>query len=434
MKSIFALLLAMVWTHLAQAALSVTTASVQPQVVMTNGTIHLSTTITTSAALSNVNIDLEIRDAANTPKNIQKTYTNVSLRAGESKVFTMNYLIPANMKGQDYCFTVGVFNSAWNQTLLWKTCAAPFKVVSIPRLKGVNLSGAEFGTVPGTLNVNYTFPTHGEVDYYVKNKVNVFRLPFLWERVQPTLNGSLDSAYLGHIQDFVTYATSKGAYVLLDLHNFGRYLGKDVGSATVPNSAFANVWSRLATVFKSNPQVIFDLMNEPFSQSATQVVQFANAAIAAIRSTGASNMIFYEGTSWTGAATWITSGNAAAVANLVDPLNNIVFEVHQYLDSDSSGTHSTCVSSTIGRQRLAAVTAWAKQNNKKLFLGEFAFANNATCLAAGQDTLTSMESNSDVWFGWTYWGGGPWWGTYMFALDPVNGVDSPMMTILKLFF
>jgi trimeric autotransporter adhesin len=30
----------------------------------------------------------------------------------------------------------------------------------------------------------------------------------------------------------------------------------------------------------------------------------------------------------------------------------------------------------------------------------------------------------------TYWAGGPWWGNYMFSIEPQNGVDKPQMTIL----
>ena len=30
----------------------------------------------------------------------------------------------------------------------------------------------------------------------------------------------------------------------------------------------------------------------------------------------------------------------------------------------------------------------------------------------------------------TYWAGGPWWGDYMFSIEPQNGVDKPQMAIL----
>ena len=51
-------------------------------------------------------------------------------------------------------------------------------------------------------------------------------------------------------------------------------------------------------------------------------------------------------------------------------------EMHQYLDSDGSGTSATCVSSTIGAERLAAATTWLQQNGLKGFLGEMGAGSN----------------------------------------------------------
>jgi endoglucanase len=92
--------------------------------------------------------------------------------------------------------------------------------------------------------------------------------------------------------------------------------------------------------------------------------------------------------------------------NITDPANNYAFEVHQYLDDNSSGQSGTCVSATIGSQRLVAFTAWLKRNNKKGFLGEFGGANNPTCEAAIYDMLNYMQANRDVWLGWTWWAAG----------------------------
>jgi Ca2+-binding RTX toxin-like protein len=41
-----------------------------------------------------------------------------------------------------------------------------------------------------------------------------------------------------------------------------------------------------------------------------------------------------------------------------------------------------------------------------------------------------MQQHTGAWQGVTYWAGGPWWGNYMFSIEPQNGVDKPQMTIL----
>lgn len=47
-----------------------------------------------------------------------------------------------------------------------------------------------------------------------------------------------------------------------------------------------------------------------------------------------------------------------------------LLEMHQYLDSDGSGTSDVCVSNTIGASRLADATAWLQSTGIKGFLGE----------------------------------------------------------------
>jgi endoglucanase len=95
------------------------------------------------------------------------------------------------------------------------------------------------------------------------------------------------------------------------------------------------------------------------------------------------------------------------MGKLTDPSDKVVYEMHQYLDSDGSGTSTACVSSTIGKERLEAATAWLKANGKKGILGETAGGSNSQCITALQGMLGYMADNSDVWTGWLWWGAGP---------------------------
>lgn len=141
------------------------------------------------------------------------------------------------------------------------------------------------------------------------------------------------------------------------------------------------------------------------------VLQLNQAAINGIRAVGAtSQYIFVEGNQWSGAWSW-TQVNDNMKA-LTDPQNKLVYEMHQYLDSDSSGTSPDCVSTTIGVERLITATAWLRANGKIGVLGEFAGGPNANCQQAVKLLLDYAKTNSDVWKGALWWGGGPWWGPY----------------------
>ncbi|MET0334277.1 MAG: glycoside hydrolase family 5 protein [Rhizobacter sp.] len=304
------------------------------------------------------------------------------------------------------------------------------------RWRGVNLSGAEYNAsvVPGRYGYQYSYPSAGTVDYFKSKGMNLIRLPFSWDRLQPTLNAALDATELQLLKDFVDSATAKGLTVLIDPHNYGRYRQQLIGSTAVPHSAFGDFWSRVAVQFRGNPKVIFGLMNEPHGMTTESWVTSANEAIRRIRSAGATNTIAVPGNAWSGAhswyGNWYGTPNAQAMLQVVDSGNNLVFEVHQYLDADSSGTSPTCVSGTIGAQRLADFTAWLRTNRKRGLLGEFASADNATCRQALTGMLAHLKANSDVWAGWSYWVAGGWSSTDMFSVQPINGVDKPQMQLL----
>src|SRR5246500_4112612 len=302
-----------------------------------------------------------------------------------------------------------------------------------PLLLGVNLAGAEFGSnVPGVFGTDYTYPTHAEIDYYASKGLGVIRLPFLWERMQRTEFGALDATELGRLTDVVNYATSKGLKIEIEPHDYGYGFGASIGSAETPNSACGDVWGQLAQDFESNPNVIFGLMTEPHDQSATTWLGSANTAISAIRGAGAvSQEILVPGSYWDGAWTWTSTDNAAVVGTGVqDPAHNFAFEVHQYLDSDGSGTHPGAVSATIGVERLTAITQWAEATGNHLFLGEVGVTTDQTSLTALDWMLTYMQQHTDAWQGGTYWAGGPWWGNFLFWREPKNGVKKPQMAIL----
>jgi endoglucanase len=298
------------------------------------------------------------------------------------------------------------------------------------RFGGVSLAGAEFGPakLPGKHGVDYTFPAPSSIDYYTSKGMNLIRLPILWERLQTTPLAPLDEEYLGLIDDVVAHTTRRGAQVLLDVHSFGRYQGKKVGEE-IGADVFADFWSKVAAHY-ANAGVVFGLMTSPHDQSRAAWNGAANAAIAAIRNAGAKNLVTVPGTDFSSASTWVSGGNAAEMA-VVDPANNWIFEVHQYLDADGSGTRGECVSATVGSERVTALTTWARQNGKRAFLGELAGGRNDVCYAALDDLLGYLDANSDVWAGWAYWAGGAWWvDGYPFRLDP-KGAEQPQMAILE---
>ncbi len=305
--------------------------------------------------------------------------------------------------------------------------------------KGVNLAGAEFNgdKIPGVLFKDYIYPDSAQIEYFAAAGANAIRLPFLWERLQPALNTSLDKTELSHIKTVVALAKARGLCVVLDVHNYGSYRGKAIGSPEVPISAFTDLWKRLALEFNDASLTAYGLMNEPTHLSIAQWATVAQTTVNALRQTGATNLILISGGRWSGAHEWEKQfsgvSNAIAFRSFSDPLHRTYLEVHQYADSDYSGTHAQCVAADTLVGIFEEINRWAKAHHQKLFLGEFGVPPTPACLA-GLNAMLAQTQDKAVWGGWTYWTAGSWWGNYPLSIEPLKGEDAAQMTVLKRYF
>ena len=310
-------------------------------------------------------------------------------------------------------------------------------------ITGVNLAGLEFNSrkLPGRLHRDFVAPTVEELDYYRDCGARAVRLPFLWERLEPRLGEGFDDGYWSLLSGMIDATDAHGMRLILDPHQYGRRRSRGgahiIGeSAEVTAAHFGAFWRELAQRCRRQSHVVFGLQNEPHDQDQATLARVHNAAIAAIRETGARNLVLAPGGAWSGAHSWISSGNAETARAVADPLNNMAYDVHQYLDGNSSGTSPECV---VGAgARLEPFTRWARQHGKRGFLGEFGGGPSEGCARELAALLEHIAENRDVWLGWTGWAGGPWWGeNYPLSLEPASldtPRDRPQMSVLRRYF
>lgn len=148
-------------------------------------------------------------------------------------------------------------------------------------LRGLALQGLESegtGVLPGVAGTDYNLHPDADFTYYAGKGLQIFRIGYLWERLQPTLNGPLDETYLGYLISCIDRAYARGRPTLLDCHNYGRRraLGTNgavslIGSAGVPVSALADMYTKLAARVKGRPGLFgYDIMNEPHTMLVPQ--------------------------------------------------------------------------------------------------------------------------------------------------------------------
>lgn len=290
------------------------------------------------------------------------------------------------------------------------------------------------------------------------------RQPTAWEKFQQVLMGPLEPNYLAALKASIASAASHGIGVIVDLHNYGRWtqqyatdvttmLGRAdqspmiydspnnqssgiIGSAAVPQAAFVDLWTKLATALHGTPGLIgYDLMNEPHDMGTSAIwPSAAQAAINAIRSVDKSTTIYIEGDMWANAQ-YFANYNTSFPLN--DPANNSIYEGHCYFDGGSGNYNPVTVAGQ--KASIATVTAaispfinWCKSKNVRGFIGEFAVPLDDPAWLPLMDSFLSQLKAANMtctyWsFGHPNWQPSPawawketWWPNYNASTGPLD--------------
>jgi hypothetical protein len=347
------------------------------------------------------------------------------------------------------------------------------------------------GTFP---NLNYTVPRRSHVAYLGANGFTKTRLPIKWEMLQPMLHdtvastsaraiigepGVFHAGYESYITGVLDAHAAAGIKCVIDLHNYCRYRdfifqpdGSVLGlvkpgnaliyaytgdssqvrerifslaaGATLKQSNFTDFWARAARKWKDHPGFGgYGLMNEPHnlpgpggteasydgSQDLHIWATYAQAAINAIRAVDPANPIYLGGNDSSGAM-WIGSRDPDW------PLTgaNIIYEVHMYLDSRTSGQRydydsetaagfSVGQSGTInvdtGVERLRPAVEWAQARGLKLALTETGMPiDDVRWQEMYQKLLDYARQNSVEVFSWN---GGNHWSVRNAGINVIPG-------------
>src|SRR5450432_1796986 len=214
------------------------------------------------------------------------------------------------------------------------------------RLLGVNRSGGEYMCIQG--RGIWDGPADSASVQAMKSlNINAVRIP-LNEDCWLAING-VDPAYSGptyqkSVVDFVNLLNSNGLVAILDLHWAAPSSTPATKQLAMPDLDHAPAfWQSVATTFKDNSSVIFDVFNEPFPDKNTDTeagwtcwrdggtcpgISFPVAGmqllVTSIRSTGATNILMLGGLQYSNALSqWLSY-------EPLDPLGNLVASWHSY--------------------------------------------------------------------------------------------------------
>jgi endoglucanase len=243
-------------------------------------------------------------------------------------------------------------------------------------LHGVNRSGGEFACVQG--NGIWDGPMdQASIEQIASWQVNAVRVPVneaCWNAesyVDPAYSGA---TYQQAVEDYVNLLNDNGLVAIIDLHwSDGTYTGPSSACSTaqatcqkpMPDTEQAiPFWTSVADTFKGNNAVVFDLFNEPYPERATgdetsgwecwrdggtcQGISYPVAGmqslVDAVRSTGATNVIFLGGLAYSNDLTgWLRYRPD-------DPAGNLVAAWHSY-------NFNVCANESCWTSQLAPVIA-----------------------------------------------------------------------------
>jgi endoglucanase len=327
-----------------------------------------------------------------------------------------------------------------------------------PPRRGVSLAGPEFGSAkaefsnlnPGVCGRDYTYNSEATFAYFCSHNLRLLRLPLRWERLQPRLNQPLEEMEIRHLKTAIGWARKHGGVVILDIHNYCRYImgsgrrrcecvidkaAKD--SPQVNRDHFADLWRRLARLFRDNNAVYaYGLMNEPHDLGTSNWRKISQTAVKAIREENDSKLILIAGDGWSNAQRFGEINGQQAWVN--DPANNVAYEAHCYFDHDSSGHYHLSFDEELTRDarletrgvaRLQPFVQWCRSNRVRGFLGEFGIPSTD---ARWEPVLSRFLAALDrAEMEGCYWAAGEWWGANPLSIQP-NGTEQRSARQLRL--
>jgi hypothetical protein len=228
------------------------------------------------------------------------------------------------------------------------------------RLVGVNRSGGQYMCVLG--RGIFDGPADAASIAAMKAwKINAVRVP-LNEDCWLGING-LDQAYSGvayraAVESYVARLNAAGLYVILEVH-WNAPGGEQAGGQQQMLDASHGyaLWRSIATLFKSNPAVLFDLYNEPHDLGGSTAEQWTcwaqgcgkftgmDGLLATVRATGARNVVLVAGLGWAAD----DSGWLAHEPH--DPLHQLAATFHVYR------AHSLCTAESCWNGTLLPIAA-----------------------------------------------------------------------------
>lgn len=240
------------------------------------------------------------------------------------------------------------------------------------------------------------------------------------------VQGNFDDTNFNKFDALMQACIETGAYCMIDLHNFARYDKAIIGSGGPQDAGFVNLWTNLAKYYGDNDRIVFGLMNEPHDLPVLKNwVDMCQKAVTAIRNTGATKqIILLPGDNFSSAASFVSTGSAEALSTIKNPdgtTDNLLLDLHQYLDINNSGQHKECTTNNV--EGFKTIAKWLRDNKRRAIVSETGASTDPSCLTKFCEQNQYIAANTDVFAGLVGWSAGGFHTDYIMSLTPTQNSD-----------
>jgi len=241
---------------------------------------------------------------------------------------------------------------------------------------------------------------------------NSVRMPVRWSAHAATnAPYAIDTSFFDRVDHLVNKALGEGLVVILDLHHYVEVMKMPEEN----RERFVALWDQLATHYKSYPdRLYFELLNEPNSKFTEDIWNsFVVDTLKVVRKTNPGRMVVVGPVQW---------NSIGRLNSLVLPVEdrNIIVTYHYYdpfhfthqgaswAGKESEKWLGTTWTGTEKEQKDVSaafdkVVAWAKRENRPVFMGEFGAYSKAKMEDRARWTQFVAREAEKRGFSWAYW-------------------------------
>jgi endoglucanase len=301
------------------------------------------------------------------------------------------------------------------------------------RLLGANYAGGEYACVEGDGYFDTpdgATPGQAVVDQMRAWHITAVRIPLneqCWLGLPAVSARYAGDGYRSAVRTFVDRLNDAGIVAILDLHRSAPAGARSDEQEQMPDRDHSpDFWRSVAAMFADRPAVVFDLFNEPFPYAETgsrrawacwrdggctltsvnsgepYVAAGMNELIAAVRSTGARNVVLAGGIHWAEAMTrWLAY-------RPTDPLRQLAASFHAY-SFNTYCARTACYDRDLARLA-KAVPLFTGEIGPTLTRGSEGIDENCprSAIQPGGFAGTTLDWLDEHGASWTAWSWNPW--------------------------